>query len=108
MNYNDAIQLGGVLIMLLIFGLSAWQNHLYRRDDRHRETDAERARKISDQIQLQDTVKGLCDDVSNGIKEMKDYMRYEVGRLDDRVDGCHHRSEILEERFNKHANGGHK
>jgi hypothetical protein len=108
MSYESIISLGGILFMLLIALVSAWQNHQYRKEDRHRETDAERARKISDQIQLQDTVKGLCDDVSSGIKEMKDYIRCEVGRLDDRVDGCHHRSEILEERFNKHANGGHK
>jgi hypothetical protein len=107
MNYNEGIQLGGVLVMLVIFGLSAWQNHQYRKEDRHRETDAECTKKMADQIQLQDTVQGLCDDVSSGIKEMKDYIRCEVGRLDDRIDGCHHRSEILEERFNKHANGGH-
>jgi hypothetical protein len=108
METENLINLGGIVFMLLIALITAWQNHQYRKEDKHHESDAEHERKLADQIQLQETVKGLREDITNGLKEIKGYIHSEVSRLDERIDGCHHRTEILEGRFNKHANGTHK
>ncbi len=90
-DWGLAINLIGVLAMILLACLTAWMTAKYRREDKHEETDTERTARETAASKLREDADKLIVEIPAGFKEVKDSIKETAASFEKKVEHVYQR-----------------